>query len=70
MIEDYTPDLHSLIASGHLHAARDVASRQIAEIERGMRDGEAVDACGQARGGVCVHKMMVQNEGSLWRADD
>lgn len=69
MIDDLTTDLHALIASGHLHAARDVASRQIAEIERGMRDGEAVDACGQARGGVCVHKMMVLNE-SLWRADD
>jgi hypothetical protein len=35
-----------------------------------MRDGEAVDACGQGRDGKCVHRMMVQNEGSLWRADD
>lgn len=69
MIDDLTPDLHLLIAAGRLHEARDVASRQIAEIEMGMRDGEAVDACGQGRDGKCVHRMMVKTE-SLWKADD
>lgn len=69
MIDDHTLHLHDLIASGHLHQARDLCSRQLAEIERGMIAGDAVDPCGQGRDGKCVHRLMVKTE-SLWKADD
>jgi hypothetical protein len=63
MVADTTIEIHDMLVAGHLHQARDSVCRLLAQIEQGMRRGEATDQCYQSKqGDKCVHVFLTQDD--------